>query len=170
MLTKTNQTLAIDLSVPETPKLLERIKPSDSDAPYLSYSPDSDWIMMPVASQSEGIAIGAPAGGKQANAVGVTDPLRQVQYLVCTRHRDSVLELFQTEPRRSLGRLPLKGPLNLGRTRPTGLAYSRERGLLAVATRSGTIHLVEMVPRTLSVVSGQGPIAASGGRRDVNRR
>jgi acyl-phosphate glycerol 3-phosphate acyltransferase len=170
LLTKTNQTLAIDLSVPETPKLLERIKPTDSDAPYLSYSPDSDWIMMPVASQSEGVAIDAPAAGHQANAVGVTDCPRLVPYLVCTRHRDSVLELFQTEPRRSLGRLPLKGPLNLGRTRPTGLAYSRERGLLAVATRSGTIHMVEMVPRTLSAVSGQGPIAARGGRHDVHRQ
>ena len=61
-----------------------------------------------------------------------------------------MLELFQTEPRQSLGRLPLKGPLNLGRTRPTGLAYSRDRGLLAVATRSGTIHMVEMVPRSTS--------------------
>ena len=99
---------------------------------------------------------------KQTHA-GVSDLPRQVQYLVCTRHRDSVLELFQTEPRQSLGRLPLKGPLNLGRTRPTGLAYSRERGLLAVATRSGTIHIVEMLPRTLSTVSGQGPIAASRG-------
>jgi acyl-phosphate glycerol 3-phosphate acyltransferase len=163
LLTKTNQTLAIDLSVPEAPHLIERINPTDSDAPYLSYSPDSDWIMMPVASQSESIAIDAPTGGYEANAASGTDFSRQAQYLVCTRHRDSVLELFQTEPRQSLGRLPLKGPLNLGRTRPTGLAYSRDRGLLAVATRSGTIHMVEMLPRTLAAISGQGPIAARGG-------
>jgi acyl-phosphate glycerol 3-phosphate acyltransferase len=167
LLTKTNQTLAIDLSVPEAPQLVERIKPTDSDAPYLSYSPDSDWIMMPVASQSESVAIDAPARDHNANAAGMSDLPRQVQYQVCTRHRDSVLELFQTEPRQSLGRLPLKGPLNLGRTRPTGLAYSRDRGLLAVATRSGTIHMVEMLPRTLSAVSGQGPIAAS--RGDAHR-
>jgi acyl-phosphate glycerol 3-phosphate acyltransferase len=167
LLTKTNQTLAIDLSVPEAPQLVERIKPTDSDAPYLSYSADSDWIMMPVATQSESVAIDAPARGYNANADGMSDLPRQVQYLVCTRHRDSVLELFQSEPRQSLGRLPLKGPLNLGRTRPTGLAYSRDRGLLAVATRSGTIHMVEMLPRRLSAVSGQGAIAAN--RGDAHR-
>jgi len=170
LLAKTNQTLAIDLSVPETPQLIERIKATDSDAPYLSHAADSDsdWIMMPVASQSEGIAITAPARGYKAIAAGASDFPGPVQYLVCTRHRDSVLELFQTEPRQSLGRLPLKGPLNLGRTRPTGLAYSADRGLLAVATRSGTIHMVEMLPQTLSAASRQGQIAAS--RGDAHRQ
>jgi hypothetical protein len=38
--------------------------------------------------------------------------------------------------------LPLRGPANLGTVRPTGLAYSPERKLLAVANRSGGIHLV----------------------------
>jgi acyl-phosphate glycerol 3-phosphate acyltransferase len=168
LLTKTNQTLAIDLSVPEAPHLIERIKPTASDSPYLSYSPDSDWIMMPVASQSAGIAIEPPVRGYIADAGNAPDSLRPVQYLVCTSHRDSVLELLQTEPRQSLGRLPLKGPLNLGRTRPTGLAYSRDRGLLAVATRSGTIHIVEMLPRTVSDLAVSGPIAAS--RDAVPRR
>jgi acyl-phosphate glycerol 3-phosphate acyltransferase len=147
LMSRTNQTLAIDLEDHVHPRVIGRIKPTGSDAPYVSYSPDSDWIMMPVASQSEGIAIKAPRSGQ--TAIGERDstlPIH-VDYLVCTRHHDSVLELFQTEPRESLGRLPLKGPLNLGRTRPTGLAYSRERGLLAVATRSGTIHMVEMLPR-----------------------
>ena len=78
------------------------------------------------------------------------------------------LELFQTEPRQSLGRLPLKGPLNLGRTRPTGLAYARERGLLAVATRSGTIHMVEMVPRIRSTGTPTRHVAAT--QSDLNRR
>ena len=147
LLTRTNQTLALDISVPESPRVIGRSKSTGSDAPYVSYSPDSDWIMMPVASQSEGIAIRSPRSGEQVESDVEDEPIHHVDYLVCTRHQDSVLELFQTEPRRSLGRLPLKGPLNLGRTRPTGLAYSRERGLLAVATRSGTIHMVEMVPR-----------------------
>ena len=129
--------------------MIGRTKSTGSDTPYVSYSPDSDWIMMPVASQSEGIAIRSPRS-RPGRSIGelTSGPIHHVDYLVCTRHRDSVLELFQTEPRQSLGRLPLKGPLNLGRTRPTGLAYSRERGLLAVATRSGTIHMVEMVPRS----------------------
>jgi hypothetical protein len=120
--------------------------------------------MMPVASQSEGIAIAAPRGWQPADSVGEPAPFHRIDYLVCTRHRDSVLELFQTEPRCSLGRLPLRGPLNLGRTRPTGLAYSRDRGLLAVATRSGTIHLVKMEPRARSRETLVGRVA--GGRKD----
>jgi glycerol-3-phosphate acyltransferase PlsY len=134
----------------------------------VSYSPDSDWIMMPVASQSEGIAIKSPRRGQQGPGESDNTAPHRVDYLVCTRHHDSVLELFQTEPRQSLGRLPLLGPLNLGRTRPTGLAYARDRGLLAVATRSGTIHMVEMVPRGASTEPGHGPIAAN--RQDATRR
>ena len=121
LLAKTNQTLAIDLSAPETPRLIGRTKPTGADAPYVSYSPDSDWIMMPVASPSEAIAIESPrrrSRGRRRQLEPI--PPTSVDYLVCTRHRDSVLELFQTEPRHSLGRLPFKGPLNLGRTRPTG--------------------------------------------------
>jgi acyl-phosphate glycerol 3-phosphate acyltransferase len=168
LLTRSNQTLALDLSLPESPHVIGRSKSTGSDTPYVSYSPGSDWIMMPVASQSEGIAIRSPRSDEQMDT-GIADaPIHHVDYLVCTRHSDSVLELFQTEPRLSLGRLPLTGPLNIGRTRPTGLAYTRERGLLAVATRSGTIHMVEMVPRGRSKASGQGTIAASG--HDAGRR
>jgi hypothetical protein len=122
---------------------------------------------MPVASQSEGIAIRSPRSDR--GEIGLeTTPLVHVDYLICTRHQDSVLELFQTEPRQSLGRLPLKGPLNLGRTRPTGLAYARERGLLAVATRSGTIHMVEMVPRIRSTDTPTRHVAAT--QSDLSRR
>jgi glycerol-3-phosphate acyltransferase PlsY len=164
LLAKTNETLAIDLTDPASPRLVGRTQPSGADAPYVSYSPDSDWIMMPVASQSEGIAIESPARGQELNARREIAPAHRVDYLVCTRHRDSVLELFQTEPRCSLGRLPLRGPLNLSRTRPTGLAYSRDRALLAVATRSGTIHLVKIEPRARAEPSLIGHVAS--GRAD----
>jgi glycerol-3-phosphate acyltransferase PlsY len=70
-------------------------------------------------------------------------------YLLCARQRDSVLDFVQTMPQRSLGHLPLKGPLNLGRTRPSGLTYAPERGLVAVSTRTGTIHLIELYTRLL---------------------
>jgi acyl-phosphate glycerol 3-phosphate acyltransferase len=169
LLTKTGQTLAIDLSTPQSPKLIGRTKSTGSDTPYVSYAPDSDWIMMPVASQSEGIAIRAPFIGRQPKGGSELDPIHHVDYLVCTRHRDSVLELFQTTPTQSLGRLPLKGPLNLSRTRPTGLAYARERALLAVATRSGTIHIVKMIPRGgRPTDSGSDPIAVNS--QDTPRR
>jgi hypothetical protein len=130
--------------------MIGRSKSTGADTPYVSYAPDSDWIVMPVASQSEGILIRGPAGSTRVDTESAAGPINEVDYLVCTRQRDSVLELSQTNPRQSLGHLPLKGPLNLGRTRPTGLAYAPERGLVAVATRSGSIHIVELVPRARS--------------------
>jgi hypothetical protein len=144
LLAKTNHTVAIDLSTPASPRLIGRTKPSGADVPYLSTSPDADWILMPVASQSEAIVIETPTGRKRARSGDETGPISRADYLVCARHHDSVLELFQATPLQSLGRLPLTGPLNLGRTRPTGLAYSPDRGLLAIATRSGSIHMIAM--------------------------
>ena len=66
---------------------------------------------------------------------------------------------MQNSPLHPLGRLPLTGPLNIGRTRPTGLAYSPERGLLAVSTRSGSIHLLELAWRQNHDRADRGPIA-----------
>ena len=133
--------VAFDLSTPDSPRLVGRTRPSTAEVPYVSHSPDSDWIMMPVASPSEAIAIASPLRRRD----GFRDsrgrqPIPRPDYVVCTRHRDSVVELMQNSPLYPLGRLPLTGPLNMGRTRPTGLAYSPERGLLAVSTRSGSIH------------------------------
>jgi hypothetical protein len=147
LLANSNQVAAIDLSTPESPQLIARTTPTDADTPYVSYSSETEWIMMPVAAPSEAVAIDLHQSKKGARAEGVAKPVPHADYLVCTRQKDSVLELFQSSPRHSLGRLPLLGPLNLGRTRPTGLAYSPDLGLLAVATRSGTIHLIELIPR-----------------------
>jgi acyl-phosphate glycerol 3-phosphate acyltransferase len=45
--------------------------------------------------------------------------------------------------------LPIKGRANLAATRPLGLAFSEERGLLAVANRSGgSVHLVSVQKET----------------------
>jgi hypothetical protein len=70
---------------------------------------------------------------------------------------------MQNSPLYPLGRLPLTGPLNIGRTRPTGLAYSPERALLAVSTRSGSIHLIELTWRGKPKHTGAGPIASGPG-------
>jgi glycerol-3-phosphate acyltransferase PlsY len=147
LLGNSNQVAAIDLSTPESPKFVARTKPVEADTPYVSYSSDTDWILMPVSAPSEAVAIDRlpSQGGAQAECNEKSVP--HADYVVCTRQKDSVLELFQSSPRSSLGRLPLHGPLNLGRTRPTGLAYSADLCLLAVATRSGTIHLIELIPR-----------------------
>jgi glycerol-3-phosphate acyltransferase PlsY len=149
LMCNSNEVAAIDLSTPESPRLVGRTKPTDADTPYVSYSSENEWIMMPVATSSEAVAIDLrEAADRGTQASGSTKPVRHADYVVCTRQKQSVLELFQSSPRCSLGCLPLLGPLNLGRTRPTGLAYSPDLGLLAVATRSGTIHLIELIPRS----------------------
>jgi acyl-phosphate glycerol 3-phosphate acyltransferase len=150
LLTKTNETLAIDLQTPESPRVIGRTKPSAAEVPYVSHSGEGDWILMPVASQSEAIAIEPPPAGNVVRPHAEPGAHRDPEYLLCTRQRDSVLDVVQTSPLHSLGHLPLKGPLNLGRTRPSGLAYSPERGLVAVSTRTGTIHLIELYTRSES--------------------
>ena len=96
--------------------------------------------------QSEAVAI-------QRSAVSVDNPSTPsaVAYLVYTRPDDSALELAQASPVQTLGQFPLKGPLNLGGTRPTGLSYSAERGLLAVATKPGTVYLISVRSRLETV-------------------
>jgi glycerol-3-phosphate acyltransferase PlsY len=166
LLAKTNQTVAFDLSTPDAPRLVGRTKPSVAEIPYVSQSADSDWIMMPVASPSEAIAIESPRESSEART-GATSLIPRPDYVICTRHRESVVELMQNAPLYPLGRLGLTGPLNIGRTRPTGLAYSRERSLLAVSTRSGSIHLIELAWRATSQRNDSGPIAT--GPTDARR-
>jgi acyl-phosphate glycerol 3-phosphate acyltransferase len=160
LLAKTNQTVAFDLSTPDFPRLVSRTKPSSAEIPYVSQSADSDWIMMPVASPSEAIAVESPREGSAART-GATRLIPRPDYVICTRHRESVIELMQNAPLYPLGRLPLTGPFNIGRTRPTGLAYSPERSLLAVSTRSGSIHLIELAWRAIGQRTDGGPLATA---------
>jgi glycerol-3-phosphate acyltransferase PlsY len=67
-----------------------------------------------------------------------------IGYLVYLRPEQSDLALVQLFPRRTVGHFPLKGPLNLGGTRPSGLAWNSDRGLLAVTTKPGTVHLIQV--------------------------
>ncbi len=114
---------------------------------------------MPVTSPSEAIAIPSPVGRAKGSLATAADSIPRPDFVICARHRDSVVELMQTAPYHPLGRLPLTGPLNIGRTRPTGLAYSPERGLLAISTRSGSIHLLELAWRKDPETITRGPIA-----------
>jgi glycerol-3-phosphate acyltransferase PlsY len=144
---KTKQTVAIDVTARESPRLIGRTAPVSAHAPYVSSSPEGDWIMMPAASEDETIGIDLPGSAAATAARDGTSAAPRADYVISTRQQESALEVIQTAPRHILGRFPLFGPLNLGRTRPTGLAYSPKRGLLAVATRSGTLHLVELRSR-----------------------
>jgi len=147
LLPRSSQTAAIDLTVPESPQLIERIPLGPSDVPYISYSSDADWMMMPVTSHCTAFAIERPRKRDETDKRDGRSTITRADFLICAKQDESTLEVLQTSPRCSLGRLPLRGSFNLGRTRPTGLAYAPELGLLAVATRSGAIHLVEICPR-----------------------
>jgi len=145
---------ALDLADPAAPRIIGRSPLAGVDAPYLSRSED-DRVVMPSESDREGVPV---------SIAGLGD------CLVTTLPRGSGLELFG-DPDRSrpaLGRLTLHaGALNLGATRPTGLAYSPERGLIAVANRSGGVHLLALTDggRTTPVVAQVGAADDSGGPR-----
>jgi glycerol-3-phosphate acyltransferase PlsY len=62
--------------------------------------------------------------------------------VLAARPGSSSLDLFEAATHRRLGQLPLRGAMNLSPIRPTGIALAPGRGLLAVATRSGSVHLI----------------------------
>jgi glycerol-3-phosphate acyltransferase PlsY len=66
--------------------------------------------------------------------------------LARTRPGESRLDLFDAASLRPLGNLPLRGAMNLSPTRPTGIAHAPGRELLAVASYSGSVHLIAIRP------------------------
>ncbi|MBX6311781.1 MAG: glycerol-3-phosphate 1-O-acyltransferase PlsY [Isosphaeraceae bacterium] len=127
----TSEVAAIDLLDPTQPRLIGRKPLPRLEVPYASAFED-DWILMPVDSERETVAVDLPG----SPSAGIPP------FLISTLPEGSALEVVHATGRRPLGRLPLRGPANLGTVRPTGLAYAPERSLLAVANRSGGIHLV----------------------------
>ena len=128
--------VAIDLAEPAAPKIVGRLELGADEFPYVSESPDGDWIIMRTGRESEAVAL--PSGSNTVQAPG---------QLLYTRPDESSLNLDQLSPRRTLGRFPVMGPLNLGRTEPTDLAYCERRQLVAVATKSGAVHLIRLESR-----------------------
>lgn len=127
--------VAVDLSDPRAPRRLGESPLPRRDLGYPS-TDGADQIVMPVASPSETIALD---GGDAETMV-----------LVGTRPSASAIEVVghRAGVEMSLGKLRLRGPFNLGDVRPTSLAWSAERNLLAVATKSGAVHLVALTPRS----------------------
>jgi glycerol-3-phosphate acyltransferase PlsY len=95
--------------------------------------------------------------------------------VACPRQRESAIDFYEVGSMRWLGRLPIRGPMNLSPTRPTGLACAGERGLLAVATRSGSVHLIAIRPErdrdlpddTASAASGSPPQNSGGALTEI---
>lgn len=128
-----NEGVAIDLADLEAPKIVGRLQLSDDEFPYISKSDDGDWMIMRTGRESEAVALPSALGSNDAPG-----------HLLLTLPDDSALRLDQLAPRRSLGRFPMMGPLNLGRAEPTDLAYCGRRRLLAVSTKSGAVHLIRL--------------------------
>jgi glycerol-3-phosphate acyltransferase PlsY len=127
-LSGSEQVAAIDWTDREHPRLIGRSALSDDAIPYPSAGED-DWIMMPVASERDGVLI----RGKE------TSP----DILAATLPKGPGILFYDVPTRRLLGKLPMRsGALNLSVSRPKGLAFDPERGLLAVAGRSGSVHLI----------------------------
>ncbi|MDR3632612.1 MAG: hypothetical protein P4L84_02180 [Isosphaeraceae bacterium] len=144
-----NQVAAVDLYEPSRPKLVGRSPLPEREVPYPSRS-GGDAILMPVDSRSEAVwADYTPSEGAPAEA-----------FVACTLPHESGLRLYHAATGRALGELTLHGPLNVGRIKPTGLAFSSERGLFALATRSGGVHLIAVQPRYDLAVPTTGLAAA----------
>lgn len=129
---------AIDVSDLKRPKLVGRTGLSAKAFPYPSISAD-DWILMPVNTDRECVLI-PPIGSRV-----VGDPV--AARLVAVRAEESAVEVREMASAAMLGRLPLSGAGNLGAIRPSGVAYAPDRGLLAITSRSGGIHLVAVRPK-----------------------
>ncbi len=134
------ESLAIDLASAPGPKRLRRLPCAEGDTPFPSDSGEGDWILLPTAVVTPAVGVDLPAGAEGARAP-------RCDYVLTVREQESVLEIARARPLVPLGSMPLLGALNMGRTRPIDLAIAREQGLVAVATRSGAIHLVELSRR-----------------------
>jgi acyl-phosphate glycerol 3-phosphate acyltransferase len=137
-LSGSNTVAAVDLFDPAVPVLLGRSPLAKVDHPYASRTKE-DWIVMPVASGGESVVVPLAGFGE---CVAATLP------------QGSGLEFIQSGRQRSLGRLVLRaGALGVATTRPTGLAFCPDRGLIAVANRSGGVHLVTVRAATESLAA-----------------
>lgn len=114
------------------PRSLGRTRLADV-RPYVSHG-ESDDLVMPVASAREALRIETPGLG---------------DCLMATLPHGSAIEFYRPiagQPG-NLGVLQLHGgALGLSQIRPTGLAFCAERRLIAVANRSGGVHLVRIEP------------------------
>ena len=128
-----NEVAAIDLTDRQRPALVGRAAQSAKTFPYLSVS-GGDWIVMPVASDRECVVIPPDGSGP------VIDPLTAL--LVAVSPEGSEVEVRGLASLSPLGRLPLRGAGNFGVIHPSGIAHSADRGLLAITSRSGSVHLV----------------------------
>src|SRR5262249_1909766 len=101
-LAKSKQTVAVDLTTRESPRLVGRPGLVTADSRYVSSSSDSDWIMMPVASEGDTVAIELPRASSMSPEEGARGPARRADYLISAHQNESALEILQAMPRRTV--------------------------------------------------------------------
>ncbi len=128
------QVATINLTDPEHPRLNGRVKRTGPGEIQPMWVEGKDLLPGLTARRGDSVLVRLPDGRSDCVA--------------CVRPWESSIELFACQtassPPSPLGRLPLRGAWNLGPTQPMGIAHSPERDLLAVATRSGSVHLIEV--------------------------
>ncbi|WP_165073665.1 glycerol-3-phosphate 1-O-acyltransferase PlsY [Paludisphaera rhizosphaerae] len=126
--------VAIDLADLSAPREAGRLDLHEANEPYLTRSEDGDWIVVPARGEREVVAMPGQ---------GATDI-----HLIVAQPEAGELDVVRAGATPTvLGRFPVRGPLNLGSAEASGLAYCGRRGLLAAATKPGTVHIVRMESR-----------------------
>ena len=117
----TNRVAWLDLKDREHPRLTSRSVLPEGP-PRLLDAPGGPWVV-PTPDRD---ALVADVGGDAPRLVIQASP------------QGAGLEIISGKTHH----FPLRGRMNLSAQRPTGLAFDRDRGLLAVANRSGGVHLI----------------------------
>ena len=140
----TNRVAWLDLKDREHPRLTSRSVLPEGP-PRLLDTPGGPWVV-PTPDRD---ALVADVGGDAPRLVIQASP------------QGAGLEIISGKTHH----FPLRGRMNLSAQRPTGLAFDRDRGLLAVANRSGGVHLIAIEPRA-EEDRPRGDLAVSGRSRD----
>ena len=158
-----NQVARLDLSDPTRPRIVDRLDvPSPGLPETLSIAPDGRLIVGdPDASSLWRVE------GDRFVAVsvegGVGDLIGANGLVFATLPRASGLAVLGGDARDSIGTLPIRGAARLATTRPLGLAYSPDRGLLAVSNRAGgSVHLFKVSPTSLENRASEAVVARLG--------
>ncbi len=160
LLAKSRRTAAVDVSDPSAPRLIGRTPASTADAPYVSVSEGSDWIMMPGGSDGDTIALEAPRTASQParrrTGQGVRTPTTWSPRVKRTRRWISSRRGRSTRSAAS----PCSGRLTwaardrpASRTRPNGTSSPSPRA--PAASMSSRCGRVEVAGGDCSVESGK---------------